>query len=345
MVKKMLRHIPLLTLIATITFTSPVTLAELRADAKPFATRNLNPYIAILGLPAMESGAIASQGEHHFTLLFDLANNAVRSSGGKENIESIALDGETYRLALIWRRALAADFEVGVELPYIIHSPGVLDNIIKGWHDLLGLSNHERDKAPNNTLDYRYQWNGETLMGFEEANSGVGDLRLFASKAIIHSTERSIKATASLEFPTGNEKWLRGSGDADFAFFLSATDNQLLSRWDLTSFGQLGTLMIGQSMGNKQNLRSTLRRDVALFAGFGVNWNYSEMIDFKAQLQSHTAMYQNFLTPMNSPSTQLTLGGTLYLGDATQLDLAIGENLTSSTIPDFTINIALSSRY
>ena len=342
MVKSMSRYLSYLALAGL--FVSATALAELRTDAKPFAARNLNPYITILGLPAMETGVIAPKGENQFALLFDLANNSARSSGGPQNIESITLDGETYRLALVWRRALAANFEVGVELPYIIHGPGVLDNFIEGWHDLFGLSNSQRDKAPSNTLDYRYQWNGSTLMGFEEANNGVGDLRLFASKAIVQSPERSIKATASLEFPTGNAKWLRGSGDADFSFFLSATDNKLLAQWDLTSFGQLGVLMIGQSMNN-QNLRSTLRRDVALFGGFGVNWKYSEMIDLKAQLQSHTAMYKNFVTPMNAPSTLLTVGGTLYLSDNTMLDLAIGENLMTSTIPDFIVNVTLSSRY
>ncbi len=340
----MLRRLTLLTLITGGLIISTAALAELRKDAKPFATRNLNPYIAILGLPAMETGIIGPKGENQFALLFDLANNSIRSSGGKDNIESITLDGETYRLALIWRRALAANFEVGVELPYIIHSPGVLDNTIEGWHDLLGLSNSQRDKAPSNTLDYQYQWDGTTLMGFTEANSGLGDLRLFASKAIVRSPQRSIKATASLEFPTGDERKLRGSGDADFSLFLSATDAKLLSKWNLTSFGQFGFLMVGQNMRD-QNLRSTLRRDVALFAGLGINWRFSPMIDFKAQLQSHTALYQNFLTPMNSPSTLLTTGATLYLSDSTALDLSIGENLTTSTIPDFIINIALSSRY
>ncbi len=314
---------------------------ELPTDVHPLPTRNLNPYVQIFGMPPMEGGRLTPEGESHYSLLFDLANNSIQGEAGPE---ALTLDGETYRAALIWRHGLTPKIEVGMELPYIAHSGGVLDNFIEGWHDLFGLTNGRRDDRPSNTLDYRYRWEGETLMGFTDPVSGFGDLRLFASHALIRQEARWLKASVSLKLPTGNEKQLLGSGDADFAIYLSGTDNLLLARYDLVSFGQLGVLMIGQSMGS-QNLRSTLRREAALFAAFGISWRFRDTIDLKAQLQTHSSLYRNFLTQMNAPSTMLTVGATFRLTENLTLDLAMGENLRTDTIPDFILNSALSTRF
>jgi hypothetical protein len=47
---------------------------------------------------------------------------------------------------------------------------------------------------------------------------------------------------------------------------------------------------------------------------------------------------------LDSDSVQLTLGGTIYFGRATALDLAVGENLFTDTIPDLLIQIAVTHR-
>ena len=315
-------------------------------EVTPLPSRNLNPYILIFGMPPMESGWLTPAGEHKVDILFDFANNSIANDNPPE---SITLDGETYRLAVIWRRGITDTFEVGVEIPYITHSSGVMDDLIEGWHNLLGLSNNDRDDTPSNSLDYRYQWDGITLMGFTTGNSGIGDIRIFASKTVINSAERQIKASFSLKFPTGGEEFLHGSGDSDGALTLSGNDSVLLSRWKIDTYGQLGVLLIGQSTGNDLNLRSTLRRDAALFGGFGVSRGgyslFKYAVEYKAQLQFHTPIYRNTLDQMNAFTSMLNIGGTLHTSDKSSIDLSIGEDLYTDTMPDFSITLAYRTSY
>ena len=315
-------------------------------EVTPLPSRNLNPYILIFGMPPMESGWLAPAGEHKVDILFDFANNSIANN---KSPESIPLDGETYRLSVIWRRGITDTFEIGVEIPYITHSSGVMDELIEGWHNLLRLSNNDRDDTPSNSLDYRYQWDGTTLMGFTTGNSGIGDIRVFASKTVINSTKRQIKASFSLKLPTGGEEFLRGSGDSDGALTLSGNDSTLLSHWKLDTYGQLGVLLIGQSTGNDLNLRSTLRRDAALFGGIGVSrggyslFNYA--VEYKAQLQFHTPIYRNTLDQMNAFTSMLNVGGTIHTSDKSSIDLSIGEDLYTDTMPDFSFTLAYRTSY
>ena len=67
--------------------------------SQPFAVRNQNPFMVVHGLPAGFSADLLPACESSLQLQYDITNHSKRSETPEE---SIILDGETYRVALIY---------------------------------------------------------------------------------------------------------------------------------------------------------------------------------------------------------------------------------------------------
>jgi len=255
--------------------------------------------------------------------------------------ESISLDGETYRLALSVRRGLSDRLEVGIEVPLVLHRGGVLDDFIEGWHDALGLTNDERDKTPSNELDYSYRFQGQEAIAIRSGQQGLGDVRLFAATTLHRAEDgsRELSLHGSLKLPTGDSARLLGSGSTDLALSINAVERGLRS-YRITGYGRLGLLASGDS-----DILATRQRHLVAFGSLGLSWRAGGHVDLKAQLDGHGSFYQSELPQLGSNSIQLTVGGTIYFGRATALDLALGENLFTDTIPDLHLNITVSHRF
>lgn len=304
----------------------------------PFVIRNQNPFIQIYGLPPMDPATITPSQQAHSQVVFDLANNSILADSTNE---SISLDGETYRLGFILRRGFSNRREIGIEVPIVAHHNGKLDNFIEGWHDTFGLTNTEREKTPSNVLDYSYRNQGQELVAIRSEQEGLGDIRLFAATGLYQAADqrREITLRGSLKLPTGDSQRLLGSGSTDLAISVNGVDRSLAAH-RITTYGQLGLLALSDS-----DILPAQQRHIVPFGGLGLNWHAGGQVDLKAQLDGHGSFYQSELAQLNAESIQLTVGGTIYFGRATALDLAVGENLLTDTIPDFLINITVSHRY
>jgi hypothetical protein len=303
----------------------------------PFAVRDLNPFILVYGLPPPEPAELAPASQTRTRIVFDLANGSMLRDGPSE---SIALDGESYRLALSVRRGFSDRLEAGIEIPFLFHSGGVLDGFIEAWHDLIGLPNDERDRTPDGTLDYSHRAQDLESIAVRSAQQGLGDVRLFAATTLFRAEDgrRTVSLHGSLELPTGDAARLLGSGSADLALSLGAVDRSLRSL-RLTGWGRLGLLAIAGG-----DVLPDRRRPLVLFGGVGLGWRAGSRIDLEAQLDAHGSFYESELAQLGSRSIQLTLGGSVRLGRATDLDLAVGENLFTDTTPDFLVNVAITHR-
>src|SRR5262252_10901999 len=78
--------------------------------AEPMQIRNLNPLVAIFGLPAWDTVAPGNR----FSASLEIANQFQFSS---KSGEYLGLDGETARTTLSYSHGFAEGWQVGVELP------------------------------------------------------------------------------------------------------------------------------------------------------------------------------------------------------------------------------------
>jgi hypothetical protein len=298
----------------------------------PFSIRNQNPFIQIYGFPATEPAALLEAGKHSMDINVDYSNNSMLETSGSEEI---ALDGETYRLSLTLRTGTAHGVEYGIELPFIAHNVGFMDNFIEGWHDAFGMDNYERNKTFSNTLRYEYRRNGTTLLGFTEPNAGVGDLRFFAAKHLRSTSEDALSVHANLKLPTGSANHLHGSGGTDISLSLAYQKHRWLSPQKLTTFLNAGLLVLGDS----DHFTQIQRRTVG-FGSTGILWDANGSLDLKVQLDGHTSVYKSDLDQLGHDTIQLTVGGTAHFSSGARLDFGVGENLFIDATPDLHINVA-----
>ncbi|MBD3647094.1 MAG: DUF3187 family protein, partial [Pseudomonadales bacterium] len=247
------------------------------AESAPYYLRHQNPFLQVFGLPAPEGGGITGKGLLDYSFVLTVANHA--DSGRKVN-EEVRLDGESYYAALVFRYGLRERWEVGIDLPFIRHDDGVLDNVIEGWHDTFGLSNRKRE-GPDNQLAFIYRRNGLEEFAMRDPVSGIGDVRLTVARQISNGDDdgRSVALRAQLKLPTGNADRLLGSGAADISLAADATDSATLGEYRIVLFGQLGVLGLGHG-----DLLPHQQQDIVSFASGGLAWQWTDRIEIQAQV-------------------------------------------------------------
>jgi hypothetical protein len=304
------------------------------ADAPdPLYLRNANPLLQTLGAPAMQGGELTPDGRLSQRWVLNLANHADASVS---NTEEVVLDGESYFLELALRYGLGSKLELGVDLPLVAHVEGVLDNLIEGWHDLVGLSNHERS-GPANMLRLYYQRNGVTGFDIEDPGAGLGDVRLTAAYSLAESDGRAVAMRAQAELPTGDADHLRGNGAVDLSLVLDATDRRTLADMRTSLFGRIGLVAPGDG-----DIHSELQKDWVPLISAGVAWQWTERTSLQAQVDFEGAYFETQLTQLGS-STRLTVGGSHLFGEGgPRLSIAMIEDLVSDATPDFGLFLSLT---
>lgn len=309
-------------------------------NADPLHVRNMNPFGLIYGLPGASSSHLLPLDASQLQFSVDVANNSVQSESDEEIIR---LDGETYRLGLLWKRGIAPDWQVAVELPLLSHRGGMMDGLIENWHDIFGLSNSNRDDWSRNRLVYYYGNSDGERFRIDSDMSGIGDLLLSLSHALDTGAgdDRRLALHGSLKLPTGDADRLFGSGAADLALWLSGAEQRVFQGWPLSLYGQAGLLLKGEA-----DLFRGMQRDLVFFGTLGFSLHPLGWLDLKAQLDGHTAHYRSDLDQLGGAALMLTVGGSIQLdGVSERIDIAIGENLTTDSVPDFIINLAYVRRF
>ncbi len=88
------------------------------------------------------------------------------------------------------------------------------------------------------------------------------------------------------------------------------------------------------------------QRDYAGFGMIGVGWNPLSWIAFKVQMDAHTPFYRDSdLKALGANAAQLLIGGTLGLSERTTLDIAVSEDIATTTSPDVVFHFTLSTRF
>jgi hypothetical protein len=322
----------LFVLIATLA--APACVAD-DAAIGGFALRNQNPFLQIFGLPVYQTADLVTPGHPEWNISFDLANHA---DAGETDFENFSIDGETYFLTLSMRRRVMHWLELGFDVPFLSHSDGFMDNVIEGWHDLLGISNTKRS-GPSNQLAFFYELEGEELYRLDSPTSGLGDIQLTAAVPLREGEDgRSrIAIRSSVKLPTGDADDLLGSGGTDFALGVYWTGTSSLLDRGVEWTGFAGGLALGDG-----DVLPDLQNSFVAFGGAGVNWQVWERIDLAAQLYAQQPFFDSGVEELGGSSVQLTVGGLYRTRNNTRLRLAIVEDVIANATPDFAVHFSVT---
>ncbi len=321
----MLRSLIMVVCCFIISAFSPAANAE-RGD--PVYVASQNPWIMIFGLPKAESGAITTKGTLDSSFLYFVTNHAISADSGDENI---IWDGETAQYNLAFRYGFSDTVELGLDIPYIHHSGGYLDSMIRNFHDLFGMPNDRQEEFDKDQIHYQLQENEVTLFEMQDSKSGIGDIRLSAAMPLMADylgEKRHLALRSQIKLPTGDANYLLGSGGTDVSIGLTYSDFQTLGNFDMVLSSHAGIIYLGEA-----DVLTHKQENIAVYGGLSVDWLALDNLEIKAQLDMHSAFYNSTLDQLGS-AVQLIVGGTLYLPGDLLLDLGISEQLSTDATPD-----------
>jgi len=300
-------------------------------EGQPFRTRNLSPLVSIFGIPAWSNAP--SEGTR-VGFSTELANHYRFSQRGSE---TLILDGETWRGAIVIEHAFGERGFAAVELPYYRQSGGVLDDLIDSWHAAFNLPDGGRNRRPEDQITYVFAAGPAPFYGLGRRGGAIGDTILSAGRRFGSDERgRSGQLRASLKVPTGDEFWLAGSGSADFALtWLATRRGEAWGRPGAYYWGVggllLGTPDIIEYDARRAGFVGLLGGGIRLWPEWGL----------KAQLEVHSALYESRLREIGDAGVQATIGAWRDLGGRGVVELAINEDVAVSTSPDLVIHVNL----
>ncbi len=306
----------------------------LALELVPFQVRNMTPTALVHAPAPAEAARLLAPGTVKASFSLDLASHAIENSTGNEQV---VIDGETLMATLGLRYAINEQLQVGFDLPWIRHDEGSLDSFISNWHDFFFLPDGDRDDLPEDQLLFGYQRDEATELQLDQSTDGIGDLRLISSWQLSRDAQTATALHASLKVPTGDADKLTGSDSWGASLALSADRQIPLTQGQIAFWGGLG----GSWLGNSEVLDSHAE-DWAANAWLGAGWSPREWIDFKLQLDAHTALYDSALAELGDLAVILTMGGDLALGPQTSLEIGVGEDIAVGTSPDVTFHLGLT---
>jgi hypothetical protein len=292
------------------------------AAAAPFPARDLNPLLAGFGLPAALPARLSSES---WTVAADL-NWASTSLVQRAGAEQLIVDAETREARVTIGRSWSNGFAAQLELPYRYTGGGVLDDAIDSWHDTFDLPEGARAVMPKDRIRIAYARNGAVLLDVESSEAGLGDISLDFGRSLYATTSAAAAAWLSIKLPTGDADRLTGSGATDVSLAI-AGESRLGENWSL--FAQAGVAWLGEG-----ERLSAQQSSVAWSALAGIGWRAWRGLELKAQLDAHSAVFDDIELDFLGDALVLTVGGDYRFASGWQLDIAVSEDIAVESASD-----------
>jgi hypothetical protein len=294
--------------------------------ADPMQIRNLNPLVAIFGLPAWDT----VKSGNRFSASLEIANHYEFAAKGGE---SLGLDGETARTTLAFSHGFDSGWQLGVELPLFHLGGGVLDNPIDAWHSTFNLPDGGRNVRDQNQLSFSMRHSGIAFFRLDEPQSGFGDLQLKGARAF--GADRGFVVQAGVKLATGDTEMLAGSGSTDEWLTLLRSRPLPERRYPAGYYWGVGVMHVGDP-----EIVEFASKTTVYTAILGGSWQRWPRFGLKAQLDFHTPFYDSPLEEIGDTAIEVTAGAWMQRRKDAQLEFALVEDLRVRTAPDVVLKIA-----
>jgi hypothetical protein len=294
--------------------------------AEPVHVRNLNPLVAVFGLPAWDTVPIGTR----VGVTGEVANHYRFSQRGGERL---ALDGETVRATVSFTHGFASGWALGFELPYYRVSGGVLDDLVDAWHSAFGLPDGGRNARPEGELLFALGHPLAPSFVLTEPRSGPGDAQVKFARLV--GPDQRFVVQASLKLPTGDEDLLAGSGSGDWSVTLLRTRPLLARKRPAGYYWGLGLVQAGDPQQLDFDAQTWIPAGVV-----GASWQALPKFGLKGQIDVHGRPYDSPLEEIGEPGVLATLSAWRRTGRRGQIELAIVEDVNVSTAPDVVVQVA-----
>jgi hypothetical protein len=302
------------------------------ASADALVDRDNGPMSGLFGFPDSREGSkLPGHGENRWDIFLATSSHSVRDD---DSGESILLDGETNRLGITWRHGFGGNFELGIEVPWVMHESGNLDSFIDRWHGIFGLPDGIRDERPADRLLFRYEADGNEFLLNRNVN-GLGDVRLLGGWQLANSASASSALRLSLKLPTGDSGDLLGSGGWDLSLGFAADQTGLASVESLSGFYRVSATWLGT-----HDLRPPGNSVVGQLSA-GVGYDLTANTTLGVQALVRTPVYDSRVSPLGDVAAALTIGVSFRLTRDYTVTLGVSEDVHPGSMPDVTFTVSV----
>lgn len=311
------------------------------AKATGFVMQNRAPFAALIGVP----GRWPDTSDNFAELSWNVSNNAMSD---REDGFAVLADGETHTLTARFQIEAWERLRIGLQLPWIKHSGGFLDNTIDAWHDIFGLNEGIRPRLEQDQLDYVLRRQGADVVRLDESVSGLGDLQLgitgelgsFARYARPDTVSGYFlrvpwKLTLNVKLPTGDIDKLTGSGNADISIgvgWRSPDKAGARFRWWLDT----GIVFPGDV-----DIVGLEPESQIYYYDAAMTLRIVKRLDAILQVAGNSSLYAGQTALLGEPVAQVALGGLWQISSRVGLRFGIFEDILAESAPDFGIELSI----
>lgn len=296
------------------------------ALTQPLHVVNNSPVTALYGLPGHREAGTLAAGQWAGDLQGTISNHFV--DAGRRG-ESLFFDGETMRLDLRLRYAVTDRIELQLDLPWLRHEGGRLDNLIEEWHNVFGLPNGDRGSVPEDQLQFRYADVAGRQRVLGRATSGMGEPSVAVSYQAWSESGKALSVHLGAKVAGGDRRQWLSSGATDVFIGFRFTDESSFAEQGFAWHAQAGWLRLGQS-----SLLPVEPESGAWYLSASLDWAVNEDWKLVVQTDSHGGLYDSELRPLGKPTLQLSLGTHWRMSKNWRLQLGFSEDLAVDTSPD-----------
>jgi hypothetical protein len=306
----------------------PLVLACFAAHAaEPFPTRDQNPFLTGVGLPAPFAARV---DDATLAVNFNWGSTAMTQTSVRD---ALLVDAETKDWQLAFTQPLGERFALRLDVAHRTTNGGSLDSFIDDFHRLFGLPDGARDGLPKNDLSIRHRRGNALALDRQRTSSGFTDVSLAAAYRFVASPRSAVSAWVSVAAPIGSTEDFTADGSVDVSAALAA-ERTFGDNW--SAFGQIS----GTHVGSDSVLSQPQERWVwATMAGLG--FRLTSHVELKLQVDVHSAPFADTSLDYLGEAAILTVGGDIRWGSGWRLDIGISEDVIVEASPDVVFVFAL----
>jgi hypothetical protein len=295
----------------------------------PFRIKNQFPLFLHLTAPILEKAA----QEDSLTMSLQYSSIFMKKSSPDWLVD---LDLELAELDLGYKKNFPDRVEIGLELPLLGFSSGILDQPLETYHSAFGFPDYGRSRYPKNEFHYRLFRRGKLLVEGASGRFGLGDLRLTAKKAFpVGAMVLAVKG--DLEFPTGDPNTGFGNGSLDGGL-------AVIGEWKPGSAFML-TGTIGLVLPGDLKALETVDLQPYYYSGIAGEWAIWKNLAVLGQVLAQTSPYpETGISAVDRTGVILTLGGRYALG-LNSVEFSFTEDLNVTGAPDFTFQLGFKHKF
>jgi hypothetical protein len=258
----------------------------------------------------------------------------------KEDGVTAEIDVEMLRTVLDVRYGVRAGFEIGLELPLLYTSGGILDDSIFDVEDFFTEPRIIRRSQVSGRMNYRVARGNRLFIAGQDDALGLGDVVLKAKVLLLREQERfpAVSLRAALKFPSGDASRAFGSGEFDGG--LGVLLQKTFGRWTFYLNGDV--TFPGQAF---DDAGISLQ---PFFSGvFAIEYRLSNPFSLVVQVRGDTRPFHDTVSALDKHIIETLLGANWALSRHLVLQIGLAEDQfnTACCAADVSFFVNLTGRW